>query len=602
MLEPYKMVVINVIASGILLAGLLFYTQILKRKVNLLALLIIISLLPLISILRKGSYESGDLTLHAKFTAQFFDNIMQGNLIPEWMGRHCATYGCPVYIFIFFLPYYIASIFHFAGFSFVDSVKILAALSYILSGIGMYVWIKDELGEKSAFVAGIFYLFAPFHLIDLHFRVSIGELLSMAFFPFAFFFTKKIIEKQTISTVIAESIIFGFMILSHQVSSLVSLPLLVGYGFLVWLRSKRKKILPLVLLGVSLLIGMLLTAFYWLPILLEGKLTWYVADDKIEFHPITSFLFSPNRYGLLFQGHFGELYFNVGYTEWIIVALAIYILLKHKVKHKEFYLLGAVVGLFVIFFTLMQEITRPIWNIMPFFKNFQFTWRLMLENIFLISVMAGIVVKVFKNKYFIIALCLITSLYTILNWGNRKTVYPMTDEMIYSQKLFDERPNWVDITTPRSVDRSQAWVGSIPAEPIEILSGQKSQIIPLVHDMTKHEYLVNATTPLVLKENTYYYPGWQVKINNKPVAIDYKNKKYTGVITFDVPKGLAKIDVVFNDTRDRWIAKMISLGTMIALIIAGIFFLLFRNMQLEKAVTSAKEKDKPRRVGPRSAR
>ena len=347
---------------------------------------------------------------------------------------------------------------------------------------------------------------------------------------------------------------------------------------------------------------MLLTAFYWLPILFEGKLTWYVADNKIEFHPITSFLFSPNRYGLLFQGHFGELYFNVGYTEWIIVALAIYILLKHKVKHKEFYLLGAVVGLFVIFFALMQEVTRPVWNILPFLKNFQFTWRLMLENIFLISVMAGIVVKVFKNKYFIVLLCLITSLYTILNWGNRKTVYPMTDAMIYSQKLFDERPNWVDITTPHSVDRSQSWIGTIPNQSIEVLSGPKTQIKTLRHDMTRHQYLIDATTPLLLKENTYYYPGWQVLINNKPTPIDFKNKKYSGVITFRVPEGLAKIDVIFRDTPDRWIAKMVSLLTAIALGIFGLLNLCLKTKHSKNIIISAKEKDKPRRVGPRSAR
>ena len=57
----------------------------------------------------------------------------------------------------------------------------------------MYFWIKDQFGKTAGFVAAIFYLFAPYHLLDLHYRASVGEVLSFVFIPLVFLFARKII-------------------------------------------------------------------------------------------------------------------------------------------------------------------------------------------------------------------------------------------------------------------------------------------------------------------------------------------------------------------------------------------------------------------------
>jgi len=58
----------------------------------------------------------------------------------------------------------------------------------------MYLWLKTEFNENSAFVGSLFYLFAPYHLEDLHFRVSVGEVLSFAPLPFVFYFSSLLIK------------------------------------------------------------------------------------------------------------------------------------------------------------------------------------------------------------------------------------------------------------------------------------------------------------------------------------------------------------------------------------------------------------------------
>ncbi len=566
MVDPYRMIFVNLIDVMAVGVSLLFYYYVYpKKKINLFFLLLILSILPLVSVLRKGTYESGDLSIHVKFAMQFFENLSQGNYFPEWIGRHCSGYGCPVYIFLFTLPYYVISFFHMLGFTFLASAKLLLISTYILSGVGMFIWMKNELNEKAAFVAAIFYLFAPYHFIDLHFRVSIGELLSMAILPFAFYFTKRLIETKRPVFFILNGVSFASLILSHQVTSFVSLPLLFLYGLLVWSRDKKKDFLKLLIMTFSLISGILLASYYWIPLLLESKYTWYKIEDVIAFHPLSSFLYSQNRFGLLFQGHHGELYLNIGYVQWVIIGISLFLLLKRRLQGKEKKLMLAVFITFVSFFIMMQEITKPIWDFFSFLKNFQFSWRLMVEIILLTSVMAGLITTKIKNNTFIVILCSITILYTILNWGNRKTI-PTNDATLKIQELFDEYPGGVDLTTPKWVDKYKQWIGTKPLSYIETLSGN-SEFKTIIRTQTKHVYLVNIKKASLIKENTFYYPGWKVFANNKEIPIVYKNSQYPGVITFNLKEGFYKIDVIFSDTKDRKYSKLISLLSLISFIL-----------------------------------
>jgi hypothetical protein len=82
-----------------------------------------------------------------------------------------------------------------------------------------------------------------------------------------------------------------------------------------------------------------------------------------------------------------------------------------------------------------------------------------------------------------------------------------------------------------------------------------------------HEYVVYTKSIAMLKDNTYYFPGWKVYINNKPVQIDYKNKNAFGILTFKDPKGLNLIKVSFEDTDVRSQARKISFLFIIVFVI-----------------------------------
>src|SRR6266404_1486772 len=557
--QPFKMIVVSMTAVSILIAGLLIYRYIYpKKKINLLVLLLLISTLPLISILRPGSYQSGDLTLHAKYAMQFFDNIAQGNIIPQWIGNHCSSYGCPEYIYIFFLPYYLISFFHFIGFSFIDSVKVLLIVSFYTSGIGMYLWMKDELGKKAGFVAAIFYLFAPYHLIDLSFRVSIGELTSLAILPFLFLTTKKLVTTRKNIFILLTSLSLALLILSHQATALISFPIVILYGIIVWLRKKEKTLHTVLVTLSSYLLGILLSAFYWIPIFALKNDIWYGAYPKIDFHTFLDTLYSPHRFGILFQGHMGELYINVGYTEWLVLFFALYLLYKKRVKGNDKKLLLFALGMFLILFIFTQSITKPIWNYFSFTESIQFAWRLFLEMSLIVAVVAGVIAKNVKSNKFIFILCAITIMYTILNWGNRQTEPQLTDAIFRNQPLFQEKPGEVELTTPVWVDRYAKWIGIYPKSHMQVLSGS-AQITPEVRQQTLHTYKISVKKNAVIKENTFYFPGWELFVNGQQKPINYLNKKYRGVITFPLKKGTYQIKLLYVYNSVSVIAQRLSL-------------------------------------------
>lgn len=567
MIDPYRMIVINIVASIILFAGIFIYRYVFpKKRVNLLVLLLLISLLPLISILRKGTYESGALSSHAKIAMPFYDTLIEGNIIPRWSSLLCATWGCPNYIFMYPLPYYVVSIFHIMSIPIINSIKLLIAISFVGSGVAMYLWAREELGKIPGFVSSIFYLYAPYRLVDMHFRVAIGELMSFMFMPLCLLFAKKSIETQKPKWVILGSFSIALLILSHQAISLSFFPFLILYGIFVWYFKKRRKIQTIFPFFSSICLGLLLSSFYFATILFESKYLQWTLNPSVSFAPLTELIYSTWRYGLLFQGPNGELSFVIGYIQLFLVLIAMFLFFKKKLKKRDKnLLLFSVISFFILFF-MMQSISKPLWDYLPLIKNFQFSYRLLAITALFTSLIAGIVVKEINNRFFIAFICFIVIFTTILNWGNRRAIPDINDTFLRNQ-LLDANPcECPDLNSPKWVDFSYKWAVLKPKSPIEIIDGN-ADVVQISRTTTAHKYLIYAKTKVLVKENTFYFPGWELKINEKKQDINYQQKKYPGVITFELNPGLYNIELSFNDTKPRRVFDLISLTTFILIVL-----------------------------------
>src|SRR5204862_151047 len=153
----------------------------LKRHIYfiLLTLLIVPSF---ISLVRPGFFTMQD-DLQA-FRLEQLDTCIQDLQIPcRWTMDAGFGYGYPAVNYYAPLPFYVGEMFHLVGFQFIDAIKILFVLGFILSAFSMYLLLKTLFNEKAALVGAILYTYAPFRAAEVYVRGALGEFLAFIFFP-----------------------------------------------------------------------------------------------------------------------------------------------------------------------------------------------------------------------------------------------------------------------------------------------------------------------------------------------------------------------------------------------------------------------------------
>ncbi len=569
MIDPYKMIVINGISSVVLIGILLFYKFVYpKKNINLLILLILISIVPTISIFRPGAYESGDFTIHIYRTIEFYKSLQEGNIVPSWAAGLNATYGYPLFIFNYSLPYYLISLFHSLGFTFIMSMKLFLAFNFILSGIFMYFSTRKLLNNNlAAFTSAVFYQFAPYHLIDLHFKVVIGEILSFTILPLTFWIIQKMWENRTPLWFLFASISVALLIMSHVVIALFSIALLFCYALFIAFQKKEKFYITTLL--IPFLLGSLFTIHVWLtPFFLTQYTQFAKLADFVYFPQWWELLFSPWRFGFLFQGPYGELSYLLGYIHTAIICISIYILFNKKSSKKiKPSLLFFFVALVLILF-LITPWSKPLWGLFTFLKVTG-SHRLLLMAAFISAILAGYVSLYFlKKKIFIAVIIVLTIFSTILNWGQRKVLPEINDQKLINnvpQSTANGEGHFYANPTTRSV--KNPWFTKIPKELMTITSG-KGDILSLRRTTTNHTYVVKLETKAKIRENTLYFPGWKILANDKSIPIKTDKED---LMTFTLPKGLYAITILYNDLPVYTTLKMISGGSFLVSLFVVLF-------------------------------
>lgn len=517
-MSPIRWVFVSLIAS-------LIAVVLIIKNPRPLFIVFIISLLPLIAIFKPGTYQSGDMSIHVTKLMVFYKSLSEGNIVPKWADILNAGYGYPLFLNTYILPYYLGSIFRLVGFSYLLSIKLTIAVSFIASGIFMYLWLRDWLkSDRAGVVGALFYLYTPYHLVTMHFRVAIGEIVAFAIIPLVFW---GIWRNKLLLTIIST----WLLILSHQVIALSIFPVFLIYCWLV----NKKQIMGLIL-------GVITASHYWIPMLLESKYIYQSLTPVImQFPKITEFLFVPWRWGLLFQGHFGELGFLVGYTQIIILIISFWF------KNKLIIIFSS---LYLGYFLFMQSFAKPIWDILPLVGHFQFSYRLLVVLCVLISIIAALVSEKI-NKYLLIILCFITVGYTILNWSPRQHLSDVGDKELMANAPYITYETEGGIASPiwMPIANGNPWKNKIPAQAMTVLK----------HESEIHLYRTKFNKNIVVSENTAFYPGWELYIDSRKQEIQYPN----GVIQFSVPEGEHIIRLLFTNTPIREISKSITILTLV---------------------------------------
>lgn len=535
-----------------------------KMKKFLILGLMILGLIAIFDLFHPGLPVTHDGQDHVARIANFYQNLAQGNIIPRWAANLNWGYGHPILEFLYPLPSYIVSLFHFSGFSLIDSTKIVFGLGIIFSGLFMFLWLGEFLIAEAAFVGAALYMFAPYRFVDLYVRGDIGENLAFVFMPLTLYFILKLSKKLNFWHFAGTSISLALLILSHNAISLMFMPFIIFYGFLLGFNKKEKKEY-LVNFFVAFILGFGLSAFFWIPGLFEAKYTLRNIVTKGGY--FKSFVdFKSLLYGSWSYGGTGQFTVQFGILQWLFLLISPFVtwFLWTK-KNKNWIILVSLIiyGFIAIFIMLPQS--NFIWGKFIILQNFQFPWRFLAIIVFSTSVIGALVFNNAQIKIQKIAIVVFVIVILFLS----KDYWHAKDYLREPETFFTGIYNSTTDTGESSPIWSVRFMEKRARANMEVLDGN-AKIKQLKREVVFHKYKVDVARRTLFEENTLYFPGWEIKANGTPVNIEFQDQQHRGVMLFFLDKGNYTVEVSYKETKLRLVADIIS--------IASLFILLFYNI------------------------
>ncbi|HWA52032.1 MAG TPA: 6-pyruvoyl-tetrahydropterin synthase-related protein [Patescibacteria group bacterium] len=376
--------------------------KLLKRNSIIILLLIILFIPTFYQMLRFGMFSTQDFHI---FRLIEFDKCIQSLQIPcRWAPDSGAGFGEPLFNFYGQFVYVAGEIIHKLTFSFIDSIKITFILSLVLSGIGMFFLAKKIWGNNlSALVSSIIYLYAPYRAVDVWVRGALPEAFAFVFFPLIILEIENYLEKNRTKDLLIFSLLFSFLIITHNLSVILFAPFLIVWIIFRFLQIRKIK--PFIYLFIAGIFSGILSAFYLLPVATESKFinlnatTTGIYDWRANFVTIYQLFISRFwGYGGSTWGPNDGLSLSVGQIQWIVPAITgVIILIKQKTKFTKDNLVFTVlvlIGIFALFMT--HNKSTFIWNILPFMKYIQFPWRFLSTATFSFALASGLIIKQFE--------------------------------------------------------------------------------------------------------------------------------------------------------------------------------------------------------------
>lgn len=532
-------------------------------------LTIVLSCLPLASVFGTSELlHTHDGLVHLPRMASYFKALKDGQFPVRFAGDLNYGYGVPLFVFIYQLPYFFSSIFLFLGSSLVNAFKIVLSLSYIFSGIFMLAWANEFFKDKKkAALAAIFYQFAPFRLVELLTRGSFGEVYTYTFLPLALLGLVRLFKKMNFGNFLLTATATAFLILSHNSVSLLFFGVAVVFVIFFAKHGKQNQafysIKSLVFSLLALTVGLVLSAFYWLPALLEHKYTYgNLFMEKVyldHFPPLIKF-FIPNLTNSDFFQIEG-ISVQLGIFHVAAIFISSYVLFIKKTLdslNKRIFIFAFLLLTFSFFF--LQPVSIPIWEKVSFLRQFQFPWRFLSVSVFAASLLS---VSFFEFKWFnksgIYWLVLFSVVFSTIFYWRPALGYDRVDEDYY----------WnYPLNTTYYGETDVIWsagpAGSYPVNPVEVIEGE-ARVYNFVKKSNLHIFTVEASTNSKLVDHTQYFPGWRVFVDNEKTPIEFQDINWRGQITFPVSQGVHNVRVVFGESKTRMTADLISLGSLTAL-------------------------------------
>ncbi len=522
--------------------------------------------------------HSWDPHLHLRRAELFAKVFSEGSIYPRWVQDIYAGLGGPLFSFYPPLLYFALNILKALGLNYALAWRIIVALSICLAAFGSFGLGMELFNDAYvALACSVCYVYTPLLLHDLFQRGS-PQGIALALFPSVLWSSLRFAKEPSGFRIALASLGWGALILFHNLSSLLLLPVLASFLVYAGVMHLRHR-LSMFLISLSVIpLGYMVAASHVIPFSAEFR---YVKVENIYgakwAQPAAHFVLSPLELAgisILDAGlgnnslepvvgpvHFGILLF----TPVTMVFLW---------KRKRLYdvglmaTLGAMMGL-VIWLQAYQA--TPIWEKLTFLSILQFRWRLLSLTGPCTALMAGVLIKMCPPRARTLLVCIITiasivsqlpSLYPSL-LPVPKGIPVSSLDLRGLSALKEFLPKWreTEFTQEEALAASKDLVANLP---------QKAYI--KCRERRNGYIKVCVNTPVAFEANFYtlYFPGWTGYLDGRKVPV--KPAEKTGYISLRIPPGSHIVELRYEGTIAQHLGDSVSLATVLFLLLTGIFW------------------------------
>lgn len=560
-----------------------------KKKIFWVLLILVLTIPTYSTLIRPGFFTMQD-DLQAFRVYEMNECVTDYQIPCRWVPDAGYKYGYPQFNYYPPSVYYIGEGLHLLGIQYIDTVKILFALGFILSALTMFLLVSELWGNFPGFVASLLYTYAPYKATDVYVRGAMSEFWSLVFYPLIFWAVYKLIKTLKPKYIAFLGISIGMLLTTHLLMSMIfTLPAAAWTIYWVIKEKKWKNILKVVW-GVFLGVGF--AAFFILPVVFERAYAHTETMTMGYFGYLQHFvniykIFISTEWGYGSSGFPNEkLNLSTGIIQWVFGLITIgvgsfFVFIAERIKARTDFnrkvvnmfinkkdkekrnwgILAIVLGILEIFILFMIHVKSSfIWSILPILAWLQFPWRFLTVSIFLLSVIGGLGIYLLPRfkiwigiSLIVIAFSLTHSYFVPKDWIN------ITDKDKFSgtywQKeltisIFDYLPIYAKLPP----------IKEAPATP-EVLEGKATfDNYQKGSDWQKGKIMVEKDA--LIRLPLFDFPGMTVKVDGKVVSHinnDCRGEEFClGLITFSVPSGTHQIEVKLMDTPVRRVGNYLS--------------------------------------------
>lgn len=563
----------------------------------------------------------GDGLLHFYRLVELERAVRAGDWFPRWSADLGYGFGFPLFHYYAPFSYYVALIPRLLGLPLAVSLQISYALALFLLGLGTYLWARAVWQSEAAGITAVLAtLYAPYILYNTYHRAALAELWGLAWLTMGFFYCRLTIDDLRLSRVPLLALSVAFLLLSHNITALLGIPLLFSYVLILNIPSPHSPITIHHSLSIIFL-GLALSAFFWLPAFFERG---YVQIENLT-----------GSSNFAYTNHFLNLSELFAWPKtavpnqinppiprslpWPAIILALFAFLPGKKKEAGDWRLkispSPISSLQSLFFLTLLTLgslfmTLPasqfIWDAIPLLAFVQFPWRFLGMATLGLAMLAALGAQklvhgwelmvdrqrpmphsAFRFSHFLfLVFCLLFTVFA-LPWLFPGAPPPLPTAVSPQDTIrFEAETGWLGTTAaadylPIAVQALPPFASLLPrydaAPSGTFISRLDTATLPANFTLLDQEESYTATTISYTSQeevtavfDRFYFPGWRATLDNQPITLTASEPE--GLITTVLPPGNHTFHLAFAATSLRTAANALSFASLLLLL-----FLIIRN-------------------------